>query len=142
MKAQSLFDYIFSLTLFITTTFVIIMLTTNFYSDLQNKISSTNSKVRALAISNQMIYLNESFSRTKIIGLNSGKYNELNLTEVINFFNYCNQNKEEIKNFLLTKEFKFKISSYSSYTLPNIPTIKRVVILNDKIEVFEIGITI
>ena len=142
MRAQSLFDYTFSLTLFITVTFVVVLLISNFYSDLQGKISSILSKTRALAISNQIIYLNSNFSENKILGLNSGKYNEINSAELLKFVNYCNNNKEEIKKMFLAKEFKLNISSYSCYSLHNIPTIKRIVVLNNQIEVLEFGVIV
>jgi len=142
MRAQSLFDYMFSLTLFISITFFVVLSISNFYFDLQNKMSSIISKTRALAISNQIIYLSSNFSENKILGLNSGKYNEINITELSNFANYCKNNKEEIKSLFIAKDFKFNISSYSCYSLSNIPTIKRIVVLNNQIEVLEFGVTI
>jgi len=142
MKLQSLFDYTFSLALFISVTFVVVLLVSNFYSDLQNKMSSIISRTRALAISNQIIYLSSNFSENKILGLNSGKYNEINITELIKFVNYCNSNKEEIKKLFITKDFKFNISSYSCYSLYNIPTIKRIVVFGNQIEVLEFGVII
>lgn len=142
MRAQSLFEYTFSLTLFISITFFVVLSISNFYSDLQNKMSSIISKTRALAISNQVIYLSSNFSENKILGLNSGKYNEINITELSKFVNYCKNNKEEIKRLFIAKDFKFNISSYSCYSLSNIPTIKRIVVLNNQIEVLEFGVTI
>jgi len=142
MKTQSLFDYIFSLTLFISVTFVVILSVSDFYFNMQNKLPSIISKTRALAISNQIIYLSSNFSENNILGLNSLRYNEINLAELSKFLNYCNNNKEEIKKMFLVKDFKFKVSSYSCYSSYSIPTIKRIVVVDNQIEVLEFGVEV
>lgn len=142
MKIQSTIDYLISLSIFLITIFSISFFFISTVFSNMDKYSNELSLIRALAISQQLIYYNGSSNFSSIIGLSTGRYNEINSTKLREFIENCNNNKKLIKELFSSSEFYLSIDNFKCNTSYGMPTIKRVVILDNQIKIFEIGIKI
>ncbi|MEM5828168.1 MAG: hypothetical protein QW197_01525 [Candidatus Aenigmatarchaeota archaeon] len=145
MRLQNILDQTISISIFVATVFIVIFLSTSLYLDILDSYRTYVQNIRALALSNQIIYSNSSYEINNDIGLNKGKFNELDNNKVVSFFSQCNNNKDKLKEILVARDFKISLSSgntfYSCFT-SNVRAVKRVVTFNNNIEIFEIGIMI
>ncbi|MEM5830078.1 MAG: hypothetical protein QXL82_01035 [Candidatus Aenigmatarchaeota archaeon] len=145
MRLQNILDQTISISIFVASVFIIIFLSSSLYFDILNSYRNYIQNVRSLAISNQLIYSNASYDINNEIGLNKGKFNELDINKVNSFFSQCFNNKNKFREILVAKDFRIRLTNgnsfYECYT-SNIKTIKRVVVMNNNIEILEIGLTI
>ncbi|MEM0243505.1 MAG: hypothetical protein QXT34_03630 [Candidatus Aenigmatarchaeota archaeon] len=144
MKAQSFLDYLVSLSTFIIVLFSVIFFSLSTIFNYVDAFSNEVSKTRALVISQQLIYYNGHWNTSGIIGLNNGTYNEINHSKFLNFINFCNNdaNKKTLKDLFISKDFFVGIENMNCSSQPNVQKIKRVVVLNNQIKIFELGISI
>jgi hypothetical protein len=95
--------------------------------------------LKSLSISQILLYLNHSYSISTL------NYTILNETKVNNFFNFCSNNKEKIKNDFGVRDFNIILNCSNNplfvCSSKNIaPKVRRLCILNNKICYLEIGI--
>lgn len=142
MKLQSFIDYLISISTFFIVLFAVLFFSISTFFNIIDKYSFELSLLRSFAISQQLIYYNGSSDLKDIIGLGTGKYNEIDYSKLQSFINNCNNNKKVINELFLSSEFYISIDNLKCNTITGIPTIKRIVLINNQIKIFEIGIKI
>ncbi|MEM5820459.1 MAG: hypothetical protein QW678_02340 [Candidatus Aenigmatarchaeota archaeon] len=142
MKLQSFIDYLISISTFFIVLFVVLFFSISTFFNIIDKYSFELSLLRSFTISQQLIFYNGSSDLKDIIGLSTGRYNEINYSKLQSFINNCNNNKKVINELFLSSDFYISIDNFKCNTITGIPTIKRIVVINNQIKIFEIGIKI
>ncbi|MEM1804967.1 MAG: hypothetical protein QXI77_03145, partial [Nanopusillaceae archaeon] len=94
MKLQSFIDYLISISTFFIVLFSVLFFSISTFFNIIDKYSFELSLLRSFAISQQLIYYNGSSDLKDIIGLGTGKYNEIDYSKLQSFINNCNNNKK------------------------------------------------
>jgi hypothetical protein len=138
MKLITHVEVILSLSLFLATfSIFFLFFISSQYS--QAILIRENKKImKSIAISQILIYSNHSYS------LSNFNYTILNFSKVSNFFNFCRNNEQKIKNDFEVNEFLILLNcpniQYSCST-KNVKTqIRRYVVLNNNLCYLEIGV--
>lgn len=140
MKGQSILDYIISISIYLSTLVSVIFFTISSLNGAAEHYLSNLGLVRTIAVSQQLIYYNGSSRLNETLGLSTGRYNEVNFTKLVDFFNNCRRNPIIVKNIFLSNDFFIKVDNLECLTRRDIQTIKRLLVINRSIRTLEIGI--
>ncbi|MEM0480935.1 MAG: hypothetical protein QXQ14_01990 [Candidatus Aenigmatarchaeota archaeon] len=114
MKSLTNFEIVISLSLFLGAFTLISLIFLNTQSAEIVSMKNEKNVIKSLIISQFLLYSNSSFS------LSTLNYTILSQQKVSNFFNFCNSNKDFIKNFFNVSNFNITLSCGNNvYTCSN-----------------------